>query len=227
MQDLSGIVVAPLRLIYPRQVVGNINRIRHHGLSFFQIFQGQIKFPATAIDLRDANVGLRIFRIGVGNNFVLFESGLGLAIVHQVFRQAANGIEVVTVEGDGLSVRVNGFFVFLLLLVGVSEYGIKLCRTRSIRNGTQNLRSPSRVSFLGVKQSQCGDRFFGIRLQLEGGLELALRLLQIIVDLIKAAEEQMIVHAVRLNLDDLLVLLDSQLQHILGAIAGLDIAKRA
>jgi hypothetical protein len=40
---------------------------------------------------------LRVLRIGVGNDFVLVERGLGLAIVLEVLGQPANRIKVVAV----------------------------------------------------------------------------------------------------------------------------------
>ena len=120
MQNLSGIVVASLRLVYPRQIVGDINRIGHHRLRFFQIFQCQIEFAASAVDLCNAHVRLRIFRVRIGNDFILLERGVGLAIVHQIFCKTTNSIEIVTVERNCFAVGFDRFLVFLLLLVRIA-----------------------------------------------------------------------------------------------------------
>jgi hypothetical protein len=51
--------------------------------------------------------------------------------------------------------------------------------------------------------------------------------LQIVVQAIQAPEKQVVIHAVRLQADDLLVLIDRQFQHTLRAAAGLHVAERA
>ena len=62
---------------------------------------------------------------------------------------------------------------------------------------------------------------------LDGGLEFAFRLLQIIVQTVEAAEQQMIVDAVGVELHDLLVLVDGELQDVVGAGTAGHIAERA
>ena len=57
------------------------------------------------------------------------------------------------------------------------------------------------------------------------GLEFALRFLQIVVQAIQASEEQMVVHAVGFQADDLLILLDRQLQHALRTAAAWHVAE--
>ena len=52
------------------------------------------------------------------------------------------------------------------------------------------------------------------------------RFLQIAVQAVEAAEQQVIVNAVGLDLHDLLVLLDGQLEHIVGAVAARHVAQR-
>ena len=52
------------------------------------------------------------------------------------------------------------------------------------------------------------------------------RLLQIVVQPVETSEQKVIVHIVGLDLDDLFVLLDGQLQHVLRSLSGLHVAQR-
>jgi len=58
-----------------------------------------------------------------------------------------------------------------------------------------------------------------IRFQLHCGLQLALGLLQIVIQPVQAAQQQVVVDAIGLNFYDLLILFDGQLEHIVGAVA--------
>ena len=66
----------------------------------------------------------------------------------------------------------------------------------------------SGVAFLAIKQGQCRDRFFRIRVELNRGLEFVFRFLQIVVETVKPAEKQVIVNVVGFDFDDSFVLLD-------------------
>ncbi len=92
----------------------------------FQIFERQIVLGLAAVNLGDADVGLRVFGIGVGDHFVLFEGGIKLSVVQQVFGQAANGVEIVAIENNGVAEGIDGALVILALLIGSAERGIKL-----------------------------------------------------------------------------------------------------
>ena len=176
----------------------------------------QVEFALFAVDFRDANVGLRILRIRVHDHLVLLQSSVGLAVAQQVLSEATNGIQVVAVQLNRVPVRLNGVLVFLLLLVRVPERRIELRRTRRVRHRTQHLSRARRVPQLVVEIGQSRDRLFRVRLELHRGLELALRFLQIVVQAIQASQKQVIVHAVGLQADDLLVLLDGQLLRMLS-----------
>ncbi len=68
---------------------------------------------------------MRVFRISIGDDLVLVERSVHLAIVQQVFRQAADGIEIVPVELDGFFVGLNCVLVIFPLLVGSAQCGIE------------------------------------------------------------------------------------------------------
>ncbi len=168
VQDLDGFVVASLRLIDGGDVVRDFDRILHHGLGFLQILERLIELALLAIDLRDAHVGLRIFRIGVGDDLVLFERGIGLAVVQQVLRQAANGVEIVVVQFDGVPIGIRWRSC-------IPSAARRCSRARNTAwpsapcSGTELSTCVARVvspSFV-VEVSQRGDGFFGIRLQLD------------------------------------------------------------
>ncbi len=171
--------------------------------------------PLLAVDLGHPEVGLRILGIRVGNDFVLLQSGVGLAIIHQVLGQAADRVQIVPVEFNRLPVGGDRVLVLLLLFVGVAESRVQFGRAGRVRDGTQHFAGASGVALFVVQIGQSGDRFFGIGLQLDRGLEFALRLLQIVVQPVEAAQQKVVVHVVGLDLDDLFVLLDGQLENIL------------
>ena len=100
------------------------------------MLEREIELALLAVDFRDAHVGLRIFRIRVRDHFVLFESGIGLAIVQQVLRQAANRVQIVAIHFNRVPIRLNGVLILLLLLVGVTERRIKL--SRALRRSAPN-----------------------------------------------------------------------------------------
>ena len=77
----------------------------------------------------------------------------------------------------------------------------------------------SGVTFVGVEKSERRNGFFRIRIQLHCDLEFTLGFLQIIVQAIEPAEQEVVVHIIGFDLDDFFVLLDSQLENVLGSIA--------
>ena len=91
----------------------------------------------------------------------------------------------------------------------------------------RTLQSVRRVAFVGVEHGQRGHGFFGTGIEFDGGLEFAFRFLKIIVQAVEAAEEQVIVDAVGIKLHDLLVLIDGQLQDVVGAGTAGHVAERA
>jgi hypothetical protein len=124
-------------------------------------------------------------------------------------------------------VGVDGFLVLLLLFVGIAQSRIHLGRAPVVGHRAQHLHGAVGIALFVVEVSEGGDRFFRIRLQLHRCLELALSLAEIVVQPVQAAEEQVVVHVVRLDLDDLLVLLDRQLQHAARTVARLHVSQRA
>ena len=74
-----------------------------------------------------------------------------------------------------------------------------------------------RVPFIGVEHRQRGHGLFRGGIEFDGGLEFAFCLLKIVVQAVEAAEQQVIVDAVGIELRNLLVLVDGQLQNIVGA----------
>ena len=86
--------------------------------------------------------------------------GVELAVVQQVLGEAANGVEIVAIENDGVTIGVDGVLVVLALLVGSAESGIELGGTRGIRNRTENFERVRSVAFVGVEHGQRGDGFF-------------------------------------------------------------------
>src|SRR6185369_125625 len=226
LQDLDRLVVTPLRLVHSGHVVGHFDRVLHHRPGLLQTLQRLVESAALAVNLGHAQVGLRIFGIRVRDDLVLLEGGIGLAVVHQVLGQAANGVEIVLVELNRFSVSSDRVLVLLLLFVGVAQRRVELGGTRRVGDGTQDFSSPGGVALFVVKIGQRGDRFFRIRLQLDRNLELVFGLLQIVVQPVKTPQQKVVVNIVGLDLDDLFVLLDSQLQNVLRALSGLHIAQR-
>ena len=118
-----------------------------------------------------------------------------------------------------LAVGIDRILVLLLLLVGVAQRRVELGGAGRIRDGAQHFAGARGVAFFVVEIGERGDSLFGIRIQLDRGLELAFRLLQIVVQAIEAAEQKVVIDVVGFDLDDLLVLLDSQLENVLRALA--------
>ena len=144
--DRNRFVKATLCLIDRGNVVGNFNRILHHGFGFFQIFKREIELALLAVNLRDANIRLRIFRIRVRDYLVLIESSVGLTIIQQILCEASNGVEVIAIHFNRVTIGINGFFILLLLLVGIAECRIKLGRALRTRHRTEHLRCASRIT---------------------------------------------------------------------------------
>jgi len=67
----------------------------------------------------------------------------------------------------------------------------------------------------------------GTGLKPDRGLELVFRFLEVVVEAVQAAQEQMVVHAIGLQFDNLLVLFDGQFQNTLRPVARLHVAQRA
>ena len=82
------------------------------------------------------------------------------------------------------------------------------------------------VPFVGVKNGESGYGFLGTGINLDRGLQLAFGLLQIVIQPVKTAEKQVVVKIVRFDFDDLLVLLNSQLEHIVRAVAAGHVTER-
>src|SRR5579871_2124329 len=220
LQNLDGLVVAGLSLVNDRHVVRHFESVGNHRLGFFQALEGILILALAAINFRDAKVGLRVFGIGIGDDAILVESGIDLAIIQKIFREPADGVEIVAIELDGVLVSVDGAFVFLALFVGSAERGIQLGRAAAVRNRAKHLQRLGGIAFIGVKQRKRGDGFFGIRIELHRGLQFAFRFLQVVVEAIEAAEQEVIVHVLGLDFDDLLVLLDGQLQDIFRPVSA-------
>ena len=81
LQNLYGFVVARLRLVNHRDVVWNFEGIGDHGFGFFQAVESLIVLALAAVNLRNTKVGLGVFRIRVGDHFVLIEGSVNLAVV--------------------------------------------------------------------------------------------------------------------------------------------------
>ncbi len=150
-----------------------------------------------------------------------------LAVVEQVFCQAADGVEIVAVENDGVAEGVNGVLVILALLVGLRPGRRTVWRSEPESGMERELERVRGVAFVGVKHGQRGDGFFGAGIEFDGGLEFGFGLLQVVVQAIEAAEQKVIIDAVGIELDDLLVLFDGQLQNVVGAGAAGHVAQRA
>src|SRR5208283_3257113 len=110
----DGVVILALRLVNDRNVVLHLKRVRTDGSGFLQRFHRLVELPTAPVDLGDAHVGLRVRRVLVGDDLVLLQRRLGLAVVHKVLCQAAHGIEVVLVQLGGAAIGVDRLFVFLL-----------------------------------------------------------------------------------------------------------------
>ena len=89
-----------LRLVNRRHVVRDFDRVLHHALGLFEVLEGEVEFSALAVNLGHVQVGLCVFRIRVGDDLVLFERGVGLAVVHQVLGQSADRVEIVAIDLD-------------------------------------------------------------------------------------------------------------------------------
>ena len=195
--------------------------------ALLQIFERQIVLGLATINLGHADVGLRVFGIGVGDDFVLFECGVELAVVQQIFGEAANGVEIVAIENDGVVVRRRWRSCNPCAVRRLRRERHRAWRSGRSRESSQNFQRVRRVAFVGVEHGQRGHGFFGTGIDLDGGLEFAFRLLHIVVQAVEAAEQQMIVDAVGIELHNLFVLVDGQLQDVVGAGAAGHVAERA
>ena len=103
-----------------------------------------------AIDLSNAQLRLRVLRIGFGDAFVLLQSGIGLPIIEQVLRQPAQRIQIFAVQFHRTFVGVDGLLVLMLLLVGVAERRVKPGGAAGIRHGLQSLDGALAIALFGV-----------------------------------------------------------------------------
>ena len=94
---------------------------------------------------------MRIFRIRIGDHFVLFERPLGLPVILIGIRQSADRVQIVAIKSDGVLIRLNGFLVIFLLIVSAAERGIQFRRPAGLGNGCQRLGSLPIVTFLVVE----------------------------------------------------------------------------
>ena len=214
LQQFGRFVIASLRLVDGSHAVGNFGRVRNQGISVLQIFQRQIVLRLPPVDFCNANVSLRVLGIRVGDDFVLFERSLELAIIQIIFGQTADCVQIVAVEHDRVLVRINRVFVFLALFVRGPECGIQLGRARRVGNRAQNLERMRRIALIGIEHRQCGDRLFRIGVDLDRGVQLGFRLLHVVAQTVQASEQQVIVYALRIELHDLLILFDRELQNV-------------
>ena len=213
-------------MIYARDVVGHLVRIRNQRFGFLQVFERQIVLPAAQIDVAHADVSFSIFRVGIGDDLVLLERGIGLAIVHQVLRQAADGIEIVAILFNRMPVGIDRLLVLFLLFVGVAERRIQASGAGRIRNRAQDFGGARGVALIVIEVGQHGHGLLGIGLQLDRRLKLALGLDEVVVHFIQTAEQKMVIHTVGLDPHHLFVLLDGQLQQVVGTAALLHVAER-
>ncbi len=84
-----------------------------------------------------------------------------------------------------------------------------------------------RVAFVGVEHGQRSHGFFRTGIDFNGRLKFAFRLLKIVVQAIEATEEQVIVDTLGVELHNLLVLVDGQLQDVVGPGAAWHVAEGA
>ena len=91
----------------------------------------------------------------------------------------------------------------------------------------QHLQRVGGVAFVGIEHGQRSDGLFGAGIELDRGLEFGFGFLQVVVQAVQTAEKQMVINIVGFELDDLFVLLDRQLKHVIGAGAAGHIAQRA
>ncbi len=94
--------------------------------AFFQILKREIELTLLAVDFRDANISLRIFRIRVRDHFVLFERGIGPGHRSAGSAPGANSVEIVAVHFNGMAIGFDRVLILFLLFVGISERRIKL-----------------------------------------------------------------------------------------------------
>src|SRR6202041_2087527 len=92
LQKFHGVVITALRLIDAGHAVRDFKRFGNHGVGLLEVLEGLIVLYFMAINFGDAEEGLCILGIRVGDDFVLLESGVGLAVVEQVFGKAADRI---------------------------------------------------------------------------------------------------------------------------------------
>src|SRR5439155_3284666 len=96
---------------------------------------------------------LPIFGVRIGNDLVLFQRGIGLAVIQQILGEPADCIQIVTIKFNCFPVGTDSVLVLLLLLVGVSEGRIQLRRTRRIGDGAQDLRGAFGIALFVVQVS--------------------------------------------------------------------------
>lgn len=56
----------------------------------------------------------------------MLKSRVELSVIGQVFREAADGVQIVAIQNDGVLVGVDGVLVILALFVGCTESGVQL-----------------------------------------------------------------------------------------------------
>ena len=175
VEDLDRVVVLALRLVDDGDVVLHLQRIGHDRSGLLQRFQRLIELAVAAIDLRNAHVGLRIRRIGIGDHLVLFQRGVGLAIVHQVLGQAANGIQIVVVQFGGSGDRRRSPSCSLSAARRCNpERSTAWPCARSRESRSAPASAAIGIAFFVVEIGQRGDGLFRIGLYLDRRLELAL-----------------------------------------------------
>ena len=226
MQSVCSFIIFTLGFQDHGFGVGDLHRIRDQRFSLLEVFQRHIKLAHAPVNFGDPQRGGCVFGVRFLNSQILLQRRIRLAIVSQVLGEAAKRIQVIVIKSNGLPEGGNGVLVILLLLVGITEGRVNLGRARCIRNCLQHFSGLLIVALFVINVGQGSDCVLRTGIQPGGGLHLRLSFGKFLTEKVEPAELQVVVTAVRLNLDNGFVLLDGQFQQFLGLRSGLHVAQR-
>ena len=107
-----------------------------------------------ALDLRDAQIGLRVLRIGGGDGLKVLERRAELVIVQQRLGQTPLRVQVIRLHVERLAVSVDGVLVVLELVVAHAQRVVHFGGAVVLRHGVQHLDRVRHVAGIAVQPRQ-------------------------------------------------------------------------
>ncbi len=148
LQGLRRLVVVAQGVVDQGFVEADFERIRGQRLGLLQRGQRLLVVALAALDLRDAQIGLRVLRVGSGDGLKVLERRAKLVVIQQRLRQAPFRVQVIRFHLERLGVGIDGILVLLELVVAHAQRVVHFgaCGHRRAPRSTLRSRASCRRS---------------------------------------------------------------------------------